>query len=295
LLLFIFTVVEYTTKKKTKFRKPEEHFVFQFSTFTDITISSFYFLMAAIISRRLRSTLTSSLLKPCRFSSSSSITSFSQNPSFPIFKPSQNPLSPFIPFSFLSSSKQFSSSSSSESDEARKPTADPCQAQAQAQSPYPSQNPNFKHQEIEGPTVERDLSPLATETRVVLETMMRNMYRLSHALAAMGLVHLVLGAWITYLTKSDPLTEVSVQSLAAFAFPFSVAFMLRRALKPVVFFRKMEEQGRLQILTLTLQTAKQLDALFARARVVSLLCVFGVAVGVGIAVASKFTWFSYSE
>ncbi|WVZ01969.1 hypothetical protein V8G54_022775 [Vigna mungo] len=239
--------------------------------------------MAAIISRRLRSTLTSSLLKPCHFSSSSSITAFSQNPNFSIFKPSQNPLSPFIPFTFLSSKQFSSSSSSSESDEARKPTPD------QAQSPYPSQNPNFKHQEIEGPTVERDLSPLATETRVVLETMMRNMYRLSHTLAALGLVHLALGAWITYLTKSNPLTEVSVQSLAAFAFPFSVAFMLRRALKPVVFFRKMEEQGRLQILTLTLQTAKQLDALFARARVVSLLCVFGVAVGVGIAVASKFT------
>ncbi|BAT89191.1 uncharacterized protein HKW66_Vig0227420 [Vigna angularis] len=243
--------------------------------------------MAAIISRRLRSTLTSSLLKSCRFSSSSSMTPFSQNPNFSIFKPSQNPFSPFIPFTFLSSKQFSSSSSSSDSDEARKSTPD--QAQAQAQSPYPSQNPNFKHQEIEGPTVERDLSPLATETRVVLETMMRNMYRLSHTLAALGLVHLALGAWITYLTKSNPLTEVSVQSLAAFAFPFSVAFMLRRALKPVVFFRKMEEQGRLQILTLTLQTAKQLDALFARARVVSLLCVFGVAVGVGIAVASKFT------
>jgi len=236
--------------------------------------------MAAMISRRLRLTLTltSSLLKRHRFSSSS----FSQNPTFPIFKPSQNPVSPFIPFTFLSSNHF---SSSPDSDEARKPIPGP----DQAQSPYPSQNPNFKHQEIEGPTVERDLSALATETRVVLETMMRSMYRLSQALAAMALVNLTLGAWITYLTKSDPVTEVSVQSLVAFAFPFSVAFMLRRALKPIQFFRKMEEQGRLQILTLTLQTAKQLDALFARARVVSMLCVLAVAVGVGIAVTSKFT------
>ncbi|KAK7343185.1 hypothetical protein VNO80_26148 [Phaseolus coccineus] len=238
--------------------------------------------MAAIISRRLRLTLTSSLLKPHGFSSASSTTSFFQNPSFPIFKPSQNSFSPFIPFSFLSS-KQFSSSSDSNEDS--KPAPGP----GQAQSPYPSQNPNFKHQEIEGPTVERDLSPLAAETRVVLGTMMRNMYRLSHALAAMGLVHLTLGAWVTYQTKSDPVMEVSVQSLVAFAFPFSVAFMLRRALKPIHFFRKMEEQGRLQILTLTLQTAKQLNALFARARVVSLLCVFAVVVGAGTAVASKFT------
>ncbi|CAJ1978157.1 unnamed protein product [Sphenostylis stenocarpa] len=257
--------------------------------------------MAAIISRRLRLTLTSSLLKHSHFFSSSSTTSISKNPNFPVFKPSQIPLSPVIPFRFLSS-KQFSSpppphhhhhhhhhhpssssssSSSSDSEDARKPTPSP--------SPYPSQNPNFKHQEIEGPTVERDLSPLANETRVVLESMMRNMYRLSQVLAAMGLVHLTLGAWLTYLTKSEPVTAVSVQSLVAFAFPFSLAFVLRRALKPIHFFRKMEEQGRLQILTLTLQTAKQLNALFGRVRAVSLLCIFGVAVGVGIEAASKFT------
>ncbi|XWS45706.1 hypothetical protein CRYUN_Cryun14cG0002600 [Craigia yunnanensis] len=46
-------------------------------------------------------------------------------------------------------------------------------------SEYPSQNPDFKHQEIEGPAVERDLSALANETREVLEGMMKNIYGLS--------------------------------------------------------------------------------------------------------------------
>ncbi|KAH1102479.1 hypothetical protein GLYMA_13G204000v4 [Glycine max] len=232
--------------------------------------------MAAIISRRLRlSTLASSLLKP----SSYSITNFiSNNPKPPIFKPSQ-----FLPpIRFLSTNNK-DSSSTLDSDETQKPSPGP------SPSPYPSQNPNFKHQEIEGPTVERDLSPLANETRVVLETMMKNMYSLSRVVAALGLLQLTLGAWITYLTKSEPIAEVSLQSLLAFAFPFSLAFMLRRALKPMHFFKKMEELGRLQILTLALQVAKQLNVLFVRVRAVSVLSVVGVVVGVVVAVGSKWS------
>lgn len=138
--------------------------------------------------------------------------------------------------------------------------------------------------------MERDLSPLANETREVLETMMKNMYGLSSIVAILGLVQLGLGAWITYATKSNPnLSEVSVQSLLAFAFPFSLAFMLRRALKPMHFFKKMEEQGRLQILTLTLQVAKQLNNFFVRVRGVSILSVLGVVMGVVFAVTSKWS------
>ncbi|CAJ2658045.1 unnamed protein product [Trifolium pratense] len=246
--------------------------------------------MAAIISRRLR--LTCSILKPCQFPIFQSITHNPSSSSFPHFfsqlttpsKPTSHlnlyPFSshkvsifnnPFLHFTkpkFLSSSEEEEKKGSNS-------------------SPYPSENPNFKHQEIEGPTVERDLSPLANETRDVLEGMMKNIYGLSRVIALMGLVQLGVGGWITYITKSSPITEVSVQSFLAFAFPFSLAFMLRQSLKPMHFFKKMEEQGRLQILTLTLQVAKQLNVLFVRVKGVSFLCILGLSAGLVFAVFSR--------
>ncbi|XP_058744137.1 uncharacterized protein LOC131616730 [Vicia villosa] len=265
--------------------------------------------MAAIISRRLR--LTSSILKPCHFPPPSPSPT---NPQSPISKPlPQNPssfftfhhfsqftttppkptshfnltpfsshqVSNFYPKPIFFSTNNPSSSSSSDSDKASDPTPNP------NPSPYPSENPNFKHQEIEGPTVERDLSPLANETREILETMMKNIYSLSRVIALMGLVQLGVGGWITYITRSSPITEVSVQSLLAFAFPFSLAFMLRQSLKPMRFFKKMEEQGRLQILTLTLQVVKQLNVLFVRVRGVSFVCVVGLSAGLVFALVSR--------
>ncbi|GLT37062.1 hypothetical protein SLA2020_114000 [Shorea laevis] len=150
------------------------------------------------------------------------------------------------------------------------------------------QNADFKHQEIEGPTVDRDLSALANETREVLEGMMKKMYGLSNAVALLGLLQLGLGAWISYMTRSDPIMEVSIQSILAFGFPFSVAFMLRQSLKPMYFFKRMEEQGRLQILTLTLQVAKNLNLLFGRVRGLSFLCVAGVFIGSLFTVITRF-------
>ncbi|CAA7407958.1 unnamed protein product [Spirodela intermedia] len=143
------------------------------------------------------------------------------------------------------------------------------------------ENQELRHQEIVGPTVERDVSALANETREVLEKMRRSIYNLSRSLALLGLAHLGLGAWIVY--AAAPPQEVTVQGLAAFAFPFSAAFLLRRALKPLSFFNKMEEQGRLQILTLTLQVSKNLNLLFLRMRVVSLFCVVGISIGSSVA------------
>ncbi|GMI95760.1 hypothetical protein like AT3G12650 [Hibiscus trionum] len=154
---------------------------------------------------------------------------------------------------------------------------------------HPSQNPDFKHQEIEGPTVERDLSALANETREVLETMMKNIYGLSKAVALLGLLHLGLGAWISYAHASGahPFSEVTIQSVMAFGFPFTLAFMLRQSVKPMYFLKMMEERGRLQILTLTLHVAKSLNVLFVRFRVVSFLCIAGAAIGLLFNVLSK--------
>ncbi|CAA0842534.1 Unknown protein [Striga hermonthica] len=152
---------------------------------------------------------------------------------------------------------------------------------------HPSGGQEFKHQEITGPTVERDLSALANETREALETMMKTVYSLSKVLAGLGLLHLGLGAWISYGMRDSPLPEVSVQSLLAFGLPFSVAFMLRRALKPMYFFKKMEEQGRLQILTLTLQVTKNLNTFFVRVRGISYLCIAGASVGLILVAVSR--------
>ncbi|XP_074585979.1 uncharacterized protein LOC141841696 [Curcuma longa] len=137
--------------------------------------------------------------------------------------------------------------------------------------------PELRHQEIVGPTVERDESALANETREVLDGLSRSIYRLSSAFVLLGVAHLGLGAWIVYSVR--PPDEVLVQALAAFGFPFSVAFLLRWAVKPMVFFRKMEELGRLQILTLALQVSKNLNILFLRARVVSFCCIIGISAG----------------
>jgi hypothetical protein len=209
--------------------------------------------------------------KPSHFNPSHSISTIqgfshviSTNPFVPVSKPR-----------FFSTRDASSSNPSSESEKSEK------------SSPYPSQNPDFKHQEIEGPTVERDLSQLANETREVLERMMKSIYGLSRVVAVLGLVQLGLGAWITYITQSSPIKEVSLQSFLAFAFPFSLAFMLRQSLKPMHFFKKMEEQGRLQILTLTLQVAKQLNLLFVRVRGVSFLCIAGISIGVVFAFFSR--------
>ena len=195
--------------------------------------------------------------------------------------PNTNPRNHSISWSSMAKPRFFSKTPDSSSESEPEPTKPP------NPNPYPSQNPDFKHQEIEGPTVERDTSPLANETRETLETMMKNMYNLSKVVALLGLTQLGLGAWITYITRSSPITEISIQSFLAFAFPFSLAFMLRRSLKPMYFFRKIEEQGRLQILTLTLQTVKQLNLFFVRSGGVSLICIAGISAGVLFGVFSR--------
>lgn len=155
-------------------------------------------------------------------------------------------------------------------------------------SPNPNPNPDtvpneFKHQEIEGPTVERDDSALANETREVLTSLRKSIYDLSSSLALLSFAHLGLGAYITYKTPAAADAVLSVQGLAAFAFPFSTALLMRRSLKPMSFFQRMEEQGRLRVLTLSLQSAKSLRVLFLRVRVTSICCVVGISGGALVA------------
>ncbi|KMZ76472.1 hypothetical protein ZOSMA_101G00560 [Zostera marina] len=131
----------------------------------------------------------------------------------------------------------------------------------------------LRHQEIVGPTVVRDVSALANETRDSLETLRKTIYELSRSIALLGATHLGLGAWIVYSAKPPP--EVLIQSVVASSFMLTMTFLLRQTLKPMGFFSKMEEMGRLQILTLTLQVSKNLNQMLRRIRVVSLFCIFG--------------------
>lgn len=137
----------------------------------------------------------------------------------------------------------------------------------------------MRHQEIEGPTVERDTSPLADETRRELDALRRTVQRLSGSLALLGGAHLAAGSWIAY--GAPPLgveTAATVQGVAAFAFPFAVALVLRRAIKPIAFFQKMEANARLQVLTLCLQTTKNVNLMLLRTRIMSISCALGVSV-----------------
>ncbi|PKA60354.1 hypothetical protein AXF42_Ash008413 [Apostasia shenzhenica] len=154
------------------------------------------------------------------------------------------------------------------------PIANPAARRFSSNSPEKPE-PELRHQEITGPTVERDESALANETRQVIQSLRRSVHDLSSALALLGVAHLGLGAWIAYTV--GPPNEVSIQGIAAFAFPFSLSFLLRRTLKPMSFFQKMEELGRLQILTLSLQVTKVFRLLLVRTRILCICCVVGVS------------------
>lgn len=139
---------------------------------------------------------------------------------------------------------------------------------------------SMRHQEIEGPTVERDMSPLADEVRGELDALRRAVQRLSASLALLGGAHLAAGAWIA--SGAAPVaveSAAAVQGVAAFAFPFTAALVLRRVIKPVAFFQKMEANGRLQVLTLCLQATKNVNLMLLRTRVVAISCALGVSVG----------------
>ncbi|KAJ4740895.1 Class E basic helix-loop-helix protein 22 [Rhynchospora pubera] len=145
----------------------------------------------------------------------------------------------------------------------------------------------FKHQEIEGPTVERDLSPLANETRQVLDKMRKSIHNLSTVLALLGVAHLGLGAWVVYTTPQGSPQEISYQAITAFVFPVAAAFLMRHSLKAMVFFNKMEEMGRLQILTSVMQQVKWLDLMLRRTRVVGVCCILGMSAGTLVAVSKR--------
>ncbi|TVU03842.1 hypothetical protein EJB05_50612, partial [Eragrostis curvula] len=139
---------------------------------------------------------------------------------------------------------------------------------------------SMKHQEIEGPTVERDTSLLADEMRRELDVLRGTVQRLSGSLALLGGAHLAAGSWIAYGAPPVGIeSAAAVQGVVAFAFPFTAALVLRRAIKPIAFFQKMEANARLQVLTLCLQATKNVSLMLLRTLVVAIACALGVSVG----------------
>ncbi|XP_066318402.1 uncharacterized protein [Miscanthus floridulus] len=150
------------------------------------------------------------------------------------------------PFILLNPGRCFFSASSNPSPN---PSSSASSEPSQGAPSVPVSLDEMRHQEIEGPMVERDTSPLADETRRELDALRRTVQRLSGSLALLGGVHLAPRAWIAY--GAPPLgvgSAAAVQGVAAFAFPFAVALVLRRAIKPIAFFQKLEANARLQVL-----------------------------------------------
>uniref|UniRef100_A0A803LBY5 Uncharacterized protein n=2 Tax=Chenopodium quinoa TaxID=63459 RepID=A0A803LBY5_CHEQI len=112
------------------------------------------------------------------------------------------------------------------------------------------------------------------------------MYNVTGILALLGLAHLGIGTYYCYCytnaaasgatTTANSSAQLFVMSALAFGFPFSMAFMLRQSLKSMHFFQKMEQIGRLQLLTSTMQISKQLRLFFIRLRAISYLCLAGL-------------------
>lgn len=91
------------------------------------------------------------------------------------------------------------------------------------------------------------------------------------------MVQLGVGALSARGLTNQNLLSVSASSVA-FGFPFCMAIMMRQSVKAMRFFDKMENIGRLQILTSTMQISKQVQLFFGRVRVVAYASISGLVV-----------------
>ncbi|KAL2650480.1 hypothetical protein R1flu_018608 [Riccia fluitans] len=123
---------------------------------------------------------------------------------------------------------------------------------------------DFQHEEIVGPTVERDLSALAEEVRSSLTVLRYYMASFRTGFVLLGSVHLVLAIWGAFISKTD-IWLLRDLPLALMSFTF--VYLLRNAESAMDFFSKMEGRSRLRILTLSLQVLKGLSHFFQRSGV----------------------------
>ncbi|KAL3701164.1 hypothetical protein R1sor_019186 [Riccia sorocarpa] len=123
---------------------------------------------------------------------------------------------------------------------------------------------DFQHEEIVGPTVERDLSALAEEVRSSLTELRYYMGGFRTGFVILGAVLLVTTLWGALISKTAWWIWRDLP-LALMSFIF--AYLLRYAESTMEFFSKMEGRSRLRILTLALQVLKGLSQFFQRSGV----------------------------
>lgn len=135
---------------------------------------------------------------------------------------------------------------------------------------------DFQHEEIVGPTVERDVSPVADELREALDILQKRMLSFQKSLVVLGGLQ---GAGAVWCYVSWHALDPTWQLVPSALLSLLLAFVLRQALQPISFFGKLEERSRLRIITLSLMIAKGFSSFFNRARIlvaasaVALLCV----------------------
>ena len=136
---------------------------------------------------------------------------------------------------------------------------------------------DFQHEEVVGPTVERDMSAVADELRKTHLEIREVINKFSKSILAVGVVHLIWGGMMFRVIDSSfshaLLTQVC---LSSFVF-FGLSYYSRQTLKPIEFFTKLEERSRLRMITLSLQVTKTLSAFFQRGYGVSLALSLGLA------------------
>lgn len=132
---------------------------------------------------------------------------------------------------------------------------------------------DFQHEEIVGPTVERDESPVADELRDALGILQKRMVSFQKSLVVLGGLQGAGAVWCYVSWHAlDPTWQLVPSALTSLL----LAFVLRVALQPISFFGKLEERSRLRIITLSLMIAKGFSSFFNRARILVVASALGL-------------------
>lgn len=146
-------------------------------------------------------------------------------------------------------------------------------ATEEAEETKPKTLDDFQHEEIVGPTVERDSSRVADELRESLAVLQRRIVSFQKSLVVLGCVQ---GAGAVWCSVSWHAFNPTWQLPPAALLSFALAFVLRQALQPIAFFGKLEERSRLRIITLSLMIAKGFASFFSRARILVVISATGL-------------------
>ncbi|KAG6545242.1 hypothetical protein Mapa_013355 [Marchantia paleacea] len=122
---------------------------------------------------------------------------------------------------------------------------------------------DFQHEEIVGPTVERDLSDTADQVRDSLNALRDHMASFSTGFVILGTVQLVAALWSAFI-KTDPSTIGLWRDMPFTLLSYTFAYLLWNTRSANDFFSKIEGSSRIRILTLSLQVIKGISQFFYR-------------------------------